>query len=249
MISGILQRLTIIEFTDIRLVLRELPLLEWLLAGILWIAAINFVLFGLWATAVARDRELRSPDRAWDRSHGKTSRLLVEVVSARRVLQRARDLALAAAAEDVSLNEKRNIEPSLDPDSPESRTRSDVAPKPQQSGAPARHISGLRPAVHLPAAEAVPPPPLTPEDLLEEGWENDDESGPTLLDAQGSVPPGLVAEARALSDPLGEREPETREVSTREVDTRSFSRDEAPTGEMPTVLNALRPSPEAGVSG
>jgi hypothetical protein len=53
MISGILQRLTIIEFTDIRLVLRELPLLEWLLAGILWIAAINFVLFGLWATAVA----------------------------------------------------------------------------------------------------------------------------------------------------------------------------------------------------
>jgi hypothetical protein len=53
MISGILQRLTIIEFTDIRLVLRELPFLEWLLAGILWIAAINFVLFGLWATAVA----------------------------------------------------------------------------------------------------------------------------------------------------------------------------------------------------
>ena len=54
------------------------------------------------------------------------------------------------------MNEKRNIQleqPALDPDSPETRTRSDVAPKQkQESGAPARHISGLRPAVHLPAA-------------------------------------------------------------------------------------------------
>jgi hypothetical protein len=144
------------------------------------------------------------------------------------------------------LNEKLKIEPALDPDSPEARTRSDVAPKQkQESGTSARHISGLRPAVHLPAAPSVPPPPLTPEDLLEEGWDDEDEdSGPTLLDSQGSVPRELVAEARALHDPLGEtrereeeREPETREVGTREVPTRAFSRDEAPTGEMPTVLN------------
>ena len=151
------------------------------------------------------------------------------------------------------MNEKRNIQleqPALDPDSPETRTRSDVAPKQkQESGAPARHISGLRPAVHLPAAPSVPPPPLTPEDLLEDGWddleevEDDDDSGPTLLDSQGSVPRDLVAEARAKHDPLGERDPETREVSTREVPTRSFSRDEAPTGEMPTLQKSLPPAP------
>jgi hypothetical protein len=149
------------------------------------------------------------------------------------------------------LNEKLKIEPALDPDSPETRTRSDVAPKlRQESGSAARHISGLRPAVHLPAAPSVPPPPLTPADLLEEGWDVEDEdSGPTLLDSHGSVPPELVARARALHDPLGEardereeREPETREVGTREVPTRAFSRDEAPTGEMPTVLNPL-PAP------
>lgn len=153
------------------------------------------------------------------------------------------------------MNEKRKIEPALDPDSPDTRTRSDVAPKQkQESGAPARHISGLRPAVHLPAAPSVPPPPLTPADLLEDGWEDEEDSGPTLLDAHGSVPRELVAEVRALHDPIGEddpetfpltREPETREVSTREVPTRSFSRDEAPTGEMPTVLNPLPPSPQA----
>lgn len=145
------------------------------------------------------------------------------------------------------MNEKRNIDvaqPALDPDSPETRTRSDVAPKQkQESGAPARHISGLRPAVHLPAAPSVPPPPLTPEDLLEDGWDNedDDESGPTLLDSHGSVPAELVAQARAEHDPIGERDPETREVSTREVPTRAFSRDEAPTGEMPTLQKSLPP--------
>lgn len=143
------------------------------------------------------------------------------------------------------MNEKRNIELALDPDSPETRTRSDVAPKQTHaSGASARHISGLRPAVHLPASPSVPPAPLTPADLLEDGWDDAEEDcGPTLLDSQGSVPRELVAEVRALHDPLGEREPETREVSTREVETRAFSRDEAPTGEMPTVLNALPPPP------
>lgn len=152
------------------------------------------------------------------------------------------------------MNEKRNIQeaqPAHDPDSPETRTRSDVAPKQkQESGAPARHISGLRPAVHLPAAPSVPPPPLTPEDLLEDGWddleevEDDEDSGPTLLDSHGSVPRDLVAAARAEHDPLGERDPETREVSTREVPTRSFNRDEAPTGEMPTLQKSL-PPPES----
>lgn len=156
------------------------------------------------------------------------------------------------------MNEKRKIEPDLDPDSPEARTRSDVAPKQKkESGAPTRHISGLRPAVHLPAAPSVPPAPLTPADLLEDGWDDDEDSGPTLLDRQGSVPRELVAEARAISDPIAEddgetaeaetrdqREPETREVATREVTPRSFDNDEAPTGEMPTVQKSLAKEPD-----
>jgi hypothetical protein len=151
------------------------------------------------------------------------------------------------------LNEKRKIEPELDPDNPEQRSRSDVAPKQKhESGAPARHISGLRPAVHLPATESLPPlpslplAPLTPADLLEDGWDDEsdddddeDDSGPTLLDTRGSVPRELVAEARAISDPLGEVEPETREVATREVSTRRFEREEAPTNEMQTVQNPV----------
>lgn len=143
------------------------------------------------------------------------------------------------------MNEKRQpIEPTLDPDQPATRTRSDVAPKPTESRPAARHISGLRPAVHLPEGEtpSVPPAPLTPEDLLEDGWDDvddDDDSGPTLLDPHASVPPELVAQARAISDPIGEREPETREVATRELATTAFVRDEAPTGEMPTVSNPL----------
>jgi hypothetical protein len=148
--------------------------------------------------------------------------------------------------EVLALNEKRKIEPELDPDNPEARTRSDVAPKQkQESGAPARHISGLRPAMHLPATPSVPPAPLTPADLLEDGWDDeeedeDEDSGPTLLDQEGSVPREVVAEARAISDPLGgEPEPETREVATRQIPTHEFEQDEAPTGELPTVQNPL----------
>lgn len=85
---------------------------------------------------------------------------------------------------------------------------------------------------------------------IEEGWDadDDDDSGPTLLDTHGSVPPDIVAQARAVSDPLGEtsetaemgtNEIRTREVATREVSTRSFPRGEAPTAKIAMPPPAL----------
>lgn len=105
------------------------------------------------------------------------------------------------------MNEKRKpVETVPDLGPPESRTRSDIAPKQQlQSGAAPRFDSGFRPAVHIP-----PPPPspvdLEAKDLLEDGWDDPDadDSGETLLDMQASVPPELVAKVRAIADPIGE---------------------------------------------
>lgn len=51
MINGVLQRLTIVEFSDTRLVLREQPLLAWLITGILFAIAVTLLLFQLWGTA------------------------------------------------------------------------------------------------------------------------------------------------------------------------------------------------------
>ena len=53
MINGVLQRLRIVEFTDTLLILRELPLLEWVGAGILFILALSLALFQFWITAIA----------------------------------------------------------------------------------------------------------------------------------------------------------------------------------------------------
>lgn len=53
MINGVLQRLRIVEFTDTLLILRELPLLEWVLAGVLFILALNLAMFQFWVTAIA----------------------------------------------------------------------------------------------------------------------------------------------------------------------------------------------------
>jgi hypothetical protein len=53
MINGVLQRLRIVEFDDTRLILRELPLLEWAIVGVLFIVAFNLALFQLWITAIA----------------------------------------------------------------------------------------------------------------------------------------------------------------------------------------------------
>lgn len=52
MIDGILQRLTITEQTQSRLVLRELPLLEILVVGSLMLLAFNFAIFELLVTAI-----------------------------------------------------------------------------------------------------------------------------------------------------------------------------------------------------
>jgi hypothetical protein len=49
---GVLQRLSIIEQSSQRLVLRELPLMEWLFAGALFLTAINLAFFDLWITAM-----------------------------------------------------------------------------------------------------------------------------------------------------------------------------------------------------
>lgn len=49
---GVLQRLSIIEQSPQRLVLRELPLMEWLFAGALFLTAINLAFFDLWITAM-----------------------------------------------------------------------------------------------------------------------------------------------------------------------------------------------------
>lgn len=50
--ASVLEKLTIIEETKTRLVLRELPLLEWLIAGAIFVSAILFALFELWITAI-----------------------------------------------------------------------------------------------------------------------------------------------------------------------------------------------------
>ena len=52
MIYSVLQKLTIIELTTTRLVLRELPLLEWLLIGGLFIVAAIMAILGFKITAV-----------------------------------------------------------------------------------------------------------------------------------------------------------------------------------------------------
>lgn len=52
MIESILHRLNIIEQTKARLVLRELPLLDWLFAAITFVVVSNLAIFQLWITAV-----------------------------------------------------------------------------------------------------------------------------------------------------------------------------------------------------
>lgn len=53
MIDGVLQKLVITKQTRTLLILREQPLLEWVMAGVLFIVAINAgLLFNLWITAV-----------------------------------------------------------------------------------------------------------------------------------------------------------------------------------------------------
>lgn len=104
------------------------------------------------------------------------------------------------------MNEKRKpVETVPDEGSPASRTHSDVAPKHLQSGAASRFDSGFRAAVQ------IPPPPATPVDLeaddrVDDGWDDPsaDDSGETLFDMHASVPAELVAQVRAVSDPLGE---------------------------------------------
>jgi hypothetical protein len=91
------------------------------------------------------------------------------------------------------------------------RTDSDVAPRPQVSSGVAPRIgSGLRAAVQIPRA-SPPPLDLTPHDLLEEGWDAprsdaDDEEDPDDGEATRlnsiSVPEALIAQARAVSDPV-----------------------------------------------
>ena len=51
MINGVLQQLTIVESTPTRLVLREQPLLSWLIAAILTVLAICLLIFQLYTTA------------------------------------------------------------------------------------------------------------------------------------------------------------------------------------------------------
>lgn len=53
MIFGVLQKLNILNQTNTELVLREQPLLEWLVAGVLFIVAINLALFEFWWTTGA----------------------------------------------------------------------------------------------------------------------------------------------------------------------------------------------------
>jgi hypothetical protein len=84
------------------------------------------------------------------------------------------------------------------------RTRSDVVPRDKVqvgSGAPPRLSSGLRPAVQFP-----PPAALSEHDLVDdESW--DDESGPTLTDAE--APARAQAELEhAIQEALQEEEPE-----------------------------------------
>lgn len=53
MINSVLQRLRIVEFSDTLLILREHPLLEWVIAVILFIVAFVLILFQFWITAIA----------------------------------------------------------------------------------------------------------------------------------------------------------------------------------------------------
>ena len=52
MISGVLQHLKILESTQTRLVLREQPLLAWLIVTMLGIVALCLLIFQLYVTAV-----------------------------------------------------------------------------------------------------------------------------------------------------------------------------------------------------
>lgn len=129
------------------------------------------------------------------------------------------------------MNEKRKpVETEADLGSPASRTRSDIAPKEARSGSAPRFDSGFRPAVHIPAAPATPVD-LEGNDLLEEGWDDPDadDSGETLLDnMHASVPPELVAQVRAISDPIGELDEPGHDHPA----------DEFPTRETPMALEA-----------
>ena len=51
MINGVLQRLTIIESSPTRFVLREQPLLAWFIAAILSVIALNLLIFHFYGTA------------------------------------------------------------------------------------------------------------------------------------------------------------------------------------------------------
>lgn len=130
------------------------------------------------------------------------------------------------------MNEKRNVaEAENEPGSTETRSQSDVAPRQKiESGVAPRRDSGFRSQVHIPKP---PPIDLTPEDLVEEGWEHpadDDSSDSTLLDS-AAVPAELVAQARAVSDPIGELDEPDDE----------FDHDDFPTRETPMALEeALR---------
>lgn len=50
--ASVLEKLSIVEQTDTQLVLRELPLLDWLVAGAIFITALQFMLFDFRITAV-----------------------------------------------------------------------------------------------------------------------------------------------------------------------------------------------------
>lgn len=52
MIQGVLQRLQILEVSDCKLVLRELPLLDWLVAGVLLLIGLGMAVATLWITAL-----------------------------------------------------------------------------------------------------------------------------------------------------------------------------------------------------
>jgi hypothetical protein len=51
-ISGVLQRLTIVESSPTRLILREKPLLSWLIAAILTLLALGLLIFQLYTSAI-----------------------------------------------------------------------------------------------------------------------------------------------------------------------------------------------------
>lgn len=128
------------------------------------------------------------------------------------------------------MNEKRKpVETVPDEGSSASRPHSDVAPKHLQSGAAPRFDSGFRAAVQ------IPPPPATPvdletDDLLDDGWDDPspDDSGETLFDMHASVPAELVAQVRAVSDPIGELDEPGHDHPA----------DEFPTRETPLAMEA-----------